>query len=126
MTILNFDWSNKAVLKENLLKWAYDENLILLEDDEDVLFFDNEWMGIIFPYMFDEKCIKRDYIIFILKNYIRDSFSRRRSLAELETIQELFIDEMQDYCSVNNDQLIKDAIAYFLRCKTRLEKNKKI
>jgi hypothetical protein len=76
--------------------------------------------------MFDEKCIKRDYIIFILKNYIRDSFSRRRSLSELETIQELFIDEMQDYCSVNNDQLIKDAIAYFLRCKTRLEKNKKI
>ncbi|OVE57052.1 hypothetical protein [Chryseobacterium mucoviscidosis] len=126
MTILNFDWSNKAALKENLLKWAYDENLILLEDDEDVLFFDNEWMGTIFPYMFDEKCIKRDYIIFILKNYIRDSFSRRRSLAELETIQELFIDEMQDYCSVNNDQLIKDAIAYFLRCKTRLEKNKKI
>ena len=126
MTILNFDWNNKAALKENLLKWAYDENLILLEDDEDVLFFDNEWMGIIFPYMFDEKCIKRDYIIFILKNYIRDSFSRRRSLAELETIQELFIDEMQDYCSVNNDQLIKDAIDYFLRCKTRLEKNKKI
>ncbi|REC51218.1 MULTISPECIES: hypothetical protein [Chryseobacterium] len=126
MIVLNFDWSNKAALKENLLKWAYDENLILLEDDEDVLFFDNEWMGIIFPYMFDEKCIKRDYIIFILKNYIRDSFSRRRSLAELETIQELFIDEMQDYCSVNNDQLIKDAIDYFLRCKTRLEKNKKI
>lgn len=126
MTTLNFDWSNKEALKENLLKWAYDENLILLEDDEDVLFFDNECMGIIFPYMFDEKCIKRDYIIFILKNYIRDSFSRRRSLAELETIQELFIDEMQDYCSVNNDQLIKDAIAYFLCCKTRLEKNKKI
>ncbi|WP_288462595.1 hypothetical protein [uncultured Chryseobacterium sp.] len=120
MTILNFDWNNKAALKENLLKWAYDENLILLEDDEDVLFFDNEWMGIIFPYMFDEKCIKRDYIIFILKNYIRDSFSRRRSLAELETIQELFIDEMQDYCSVNNDQLIKDAIAYFFTLQDQI------
>lgn len=48
MTTLNFDWNNKEELKENLLKWAYDESLILLEDDEDILFFDNEWMGIIF------------------------------------------------------------------------------
>ncbi|MDO3426997.1 hypothetical protein QWT87_19125 [Chryseobacterium sp. APV1] len=44
MIVLNFDWSNKAALKENLLKWAYDENLILLEDDEDVLFLiTNGW-----------------------------------------------------------------------------------
>jgi hypothetical protein len=38
MITLNFDWNNKEELKENLLKWAYDESLILLEDDEDVLF----------------------------------------------------------------------------------------
>lgn len=122
MTTLNFDWSNKEALKENLLKWSYDESLVLLEDDEDVLFFDNEWMGIIFPYMFDEKCIKRNYIILILKNYIRDSFLRRRSLSELETIQELFVDEMQTYCSVKNDHLMQDCVDYFIFCKNKFEK----
>jgi hypothetical protein len=43
MIVLNFDWSNKAALKK-FLKWAYDESLILLEDDEDVLFLiTNGW-----------------------------------------------------------------------------------
>ncbi|MCQ4142508.1 hypothetical protein [Chryseobacterium sp. EO14] len=44
MTTLNFDWSNKEALKENLLKWSYDERLVLLDDDEDVLFLiTNGW-----------------------------------------------------------------------------------
>lgn len=60
--------------------------------------------------------------IFIFKNYIRDRFLRKRSLVEFEIIQELFIGKMQDYCSAKNDQLIKDCLDYFLRCKTRLEK----
>jgi hypothetical protein len=122
MITLNFDWNNKEELKENLLKWAYDESLILLEDDEDVLFFDNEWMGIIFPYIFDEKCAKRGFIILILKNYIRDCFLRRRSLSELETIQKLFVSEMQAYCSVKKDSLIQDCVEYFMVCKSKLEK----
>lgn len=79
-------------------------------------------MGITFPYIFDEKCAKRGFIILILKNYIRDCFLRRRSLSELETIQKLFVSEMQTYCSVKKDFLIQDCVEYFMVCKSKLEK----
>ncbi|WP_336732590.1 hypothetical protein [Chryseobacterium sp. VD8] len=52
MITLNFDWNNKEELKENLLKWAYDESLILLEDDEDVIFLImNGWESLFRTYL---------------------------------------------------------------------------
>ena len=60
---LDFDWNNKDELKINLKRWAYDKNAILLEQDEDLLFHDMVWTEMVFPFMFDENCIKREYII---------------------------------------------------------------
>lgn len=117
---LNFDWSNKDELKINLKKWAYDENAILMEQDEDLLFHDMMWNEIVFPFMFDKNCIKRECIISNLKGYIREIFSRKKSLSDLEKIQELFINNMQTYCSETNDPLICDCVEYFMQCKIKL------
>lgn len=122
---LDFDWSNKDELKINLKRWAYDENAILLEQDEDLLFHDMVWTEMVFLFMFDENCIKREYIIVNLKNYIREIFSRKKSLSDLEKIQELFINDMQTYCSKTNDPLICNCVAFFMSCKMKLDNQRK-
>ena len=114
--ILEFDWNDETELKANLEKWAYNDELILMEQDEDLLFHNIEWTEIVFPFMFDTKCVKREYIISNFLDFIRQMFLHRKS-QEIEQIQKWFIDDMTAYCSVTGDSSIGDCVSYYFSCK---------
>ncbi len=117
MDEIKFDWDDIDELKVNLKKWAYNDDLILMEQDEDLLFHDIEWTEIVFPFMFDVKCSKRNSIIRNFEDFIREMFLHRKA-QEIEQIQKLFIHDMVVHYSATNDRLIGDCIDYFLSCKT--------
>jgi len=119
--ILDFDWNNPADSKVNLKKWAYDDHWLLMEQDEDLLFHDIAWTEIVFPFMFDEKCCKRAYIIGTFSNYIRILFLRRE-FEKIEQIQKMFIDPMAAYYAKTGDNLIGNCIDYYLTCKLKWNK----
>ena len=114
--ILKFDWNDEVELKANLEKWAYNDDLILMEQDEDLLFHDIEWTEVVFPFMFDEKCVKREYIISNFLDYMREIFLHRKA-NEIEQVQKLFIDDMTAYYSLTGDSLIGDCVSYYFSCK---------
>ena len=118
--ILKFDWNDEIELKANLKKWAYNDDLILMEQDEDLLFHDIEWTEVVFPFMFDEKCVKREYIIHTFIDYMREIFLHRKA-NEIEQMQKLFIYDMTDYYSVTCDSLIGDCVSYYFSCKQIFE-----
>ena len=123
--LLKFDWDNIDELKVNLEKWAYNDDFILMEQDEDLLFHNIEWTEIVFPFMFDEKCVKREYIISNFLDYLREIFLHRKA-HEIEQIHKLFIDDMTVYYSVTNDTLIGDCIGYYLSCKQIFDTPKQV
>lgn len=114
--ILKFDWNDEVELKANLENWAYNDDLILLEQDEDLLFHDIEWTEVVLPFIFDKKCIKREYILNNFLGYIREVFLYRKT-KEIEQIQKLFIDDMTTHYSISGDSLIGNGIDYYFSCK---------
>lgn len=120
------NWHNKSPeeFKEIIEKWAYNEDLYLLEQDEDLLFHDIEWTNAVFDFMFDETCIKRKYIIDNFLDYLQELFLYKKT-NEIDMVEKEFIIDMVVYHSHTNDEVIGNCIDYFYSCKTILENRQK-
>jgi len=114
--ILKFDWNNEGELNANLKKWAYNYDLIIMEQDEDLLFHDIEWTKHVLPFVFDKECIKREYIVGNFSDFIRQCFLLRKE-NEIKQIQSLFIPGLTAFYLETTDKLIGNCIDYFLSCK---------
>lgn len=123
--ILKFDWNNESELNDNLKKWAYGDDLILMEQDEDLLFHDIAWTQIIFPFMLDKNCIKREYIISNFLDFIREVFLHRKEI-EIEQINSIFIARLKTFHLETNDTLIGNCIDYFSSCKLIFDNPKQV
>jgi hypothetical protein len=56
--------------------WGYDETLILLEQDEDLLLYDMEFLPVLLELAGDDRCPKQDYAFFILCQFCREQITR--------------------------------------------------
>jgi len=59
-----------TITNEVISKWAYDENMLLLEQDEDLVAGDREFFPALFDAIEDPTCPKGDYILSILDFYL--------------------------------------------------------
>jgi len=58
------------ITNEVILKWAYDENMLLLEQDEDLVAGDREFFPALFQAAEDPECPKGDYALSIMDFYL--------------------------------------------------------
>lgn len=65
-TVLN-DWNPND---ETLRRWAYDENLLLSDQDEDLVLGRRDFLPILIPIADDTQCPKADYILSCLDFYL--------------------------------------------------------
>jgi hypothetical protein len=56
--------------------WGYDNELILLEQDEDLLLYDVEFIPVLLEMAGDEHCPKQDYAFCILCQFSREQVTR--------------------------------------------------
>ena len=93
-TILD-DWNPS---EETLRKWAFDENILLASQDEDLVLHRREYFPVLIPLADDPSCPKADYILSCLDYYLmflvlRGSEAR---LAEVREAAELASRSKQD------------------------------
>lgn len=108
MEEIDWNWKTPEEFKSIVEKWAYDENLYFLDQDEDLMFYNIEWTEAVSPFMFDEKCVKRKYIIDNFLEYMRTLFLNRNT-NEIKLIEKNFINDMVAFYSVTNDYNIESA-----------------
>lgn len=65
-TILN-DWNPS---EETLRRWAYDENILLADQDEDIVLGHRDYLPVLIPLADDPACPKADYILSSLDFYL--------------------------------------------------------
>jgi len=58
------------ITNEVILKWAYDENMLLLEQDEDLVAGHREFFPALFQAANDPECPKGDYALLIMDFYL--------------------------------------------------------
>lgn len=78
----NWD-SDEAMLRH----WAYDEDLTLLDQDEDLLLHNRDWLPILIPLADEPSCPKADYILGALDFYLM-FLVLRGAEAELVAVRE--------------------------------------
>lgn len=61
-----------------LKAWAYDDNLILMEQDEDLLLHDPDFVEPLIALAEDDDCLKGPYILSVLGYYFDDIVNRGR------------------------------------------------
>ena len=57
-------------------EWAYDEEMLLLEQDEDLLLYDWELLPTMLKLIADHTCPKRKWVYFALCQFTRESVTR--------------------------------------------------
>ena len=58
------------ITNEVIKEWAYDENMLLLEQDEDLIAGQREFFPALFDAIEDNKCPKREYALTIIDFYL--------------------------------------------------------
>ena len=77
-----WEWSD--LTPEVVRTWGYDDELILLEQDEDLLLYGVEFIPVLLELAGDEQCPKREYSFCILCQFCRERITRGgKSGAEL-------------------------------------------
>jgi len=87
-------------LPETVRKWAYDDNVLLLDQDEDLILHGVEYVPLLLEFASDRKCPKREYSLQILDYFGKlsllhrtaeahdiGSFARKHISAELESVR---------------------------------------
>jgi hypothetical protein len=64
------------ITPELIREWAYDEDVLLLEQDEDLLLYDWELLPTLIHLIADPHCQKRKWIYFALCQHTRESVTR--------------------------------------------------
>jgi len=59
-------WESGELTPEIIRAWGYDAGLILLEQDEDLLLYDVQFIPALLELAGDDRCPKRDYVFRIL------------------------------------------------------------
>ncbi len=83
--ILEWDDITPEVVKE----WAYDEDLILMEQDEDLLLYDFELIPTLLELAGDKDCPKGDYAFYILCQFSREQVTRGASRGGPEALKKV-------------------------------------
>ena len=66
----------KEITPEVVKEWGYDEDLILMEQDEDLLLYDFDLIPSLLELAGDESCPKGDYAFYILCQFSREQVVR--------------------------------------------------
>ena len=69
-------WEWSELTPEVVRAWGYDEDLILLEQDEDLLLYDFEFFPVLIELAGDEQCPKQEYVFCILCQFSREQVTR--------------------------------------------------
>ncbi|MCE6991309.1 hypothetical protein [Dyadobacter sp. CY323] len=71
---------------EQVMDWAYDDDLYLTSQDEDLVLHANKYVAVLFKLASQVDCPKKDYCYSILYHYAQDLMMRRDARA----LQEIF------------------------------------
>jgi hypothetical protein len=69
-------WEWGDLTPEVIRNWGHDDDLILLEQDEDLLLYDVEFIPVLLELAGDERCPKKDYAFCILCQFCRERITR--------------------------------------------------
>lgn len=72
------EWDD--ITPELVREWAYNEDTLLLEQDEDLLLYDWELLPTLLELIADQDCPKRKWIYFALCQHTRESVTRDSSV----------------------------------------------
>ena len=89
------------ITNEVIRKWAYDENMLLLEQDEDLVAGDREFFPALFEAAEDPECPKGGYAISIMDFYLMFQILK----GDDSSIP--IVEEAIEYCEKSNDKEIK-------------------
>ena len=85
-----FEWDD--ITPEVVKEWGYDEDLILMEQDEDLLLYDFELIPTLLELAGDKACPKGDYAFYILCQFSREQVTRGASRGGPETLKKVIED----------------------------------
>jgi hypothetical protein len=69
-------WEWGDLTPEVVREWGYDEDLMLLEQDEDLLLYDFEFFPVLLDLAGDDRCPKQEYAFYILCQFCREQVTR--------------------------------------------------
>jgi len=69
--------------------WGYDEDLVLLDQDEDLMLYDVELIPVLVELSADSNCPKKDMAYYILCQFCREAFTHRGK-REVNSIREVW------------------------------------
>ncbi len=72
---------------QEVREWGYDKGLQFLEQDEDLIFYGQEYLRVLLELAADDKCPKQGYAFGILCDSCRESVLHRRRV-EMQAIQQ--------------------------------------
>ena len=83
MTHRKLEWDE--ITPDVVRVWGYDDNLVLMEQDEELLLYDVELIPVLLELAGDERCPKRNSAFFILCQFAREQVTRggERGMAAL-------------------------------------------
>ena len=90
------------ITNEVILKWAYDEEMLLLEQDEDLVVGHREYFPALFKAAEDPECPKGDYIISIIDFYLMFEILK----GDDSSIS--IVEEALEFCKKSNEKKIQD------------------
>jgi hypothetical protein len=83
MIEIEWDWNAGRPTPEDVKKWGYDEELLFLQQDEDLVLHESEFITVLIELSADESCPKKEFCLSILYYYIQILFCHR-NIGELE------------------------------------------
>lgn len=90
-------WEEKGVIEpKHLVKWAYVNNGYFSEQDEDLLMYRPELIGIMHELMTDKYSKRKDDLLKILMNYVNQTYSKTLNLEAKAEFEKLLGISMND------------------------------
>ncbi|WP_439555406.1 hypothetical protein [Dyadobacter sp.] len=105
---------------DQLMLWAYDLDLYLTDQDEDLVLHSNQYIATLFQLACDDNCPKKDYCFSILKHHFQHLLAKR----DIDQISEAMtmITEVQAVADANARGWLADLfwISALIKCPRRL------
>ncbi len=116
-------WSEEGEVSPGLLQeWAYDENAIFMEQDEDLLLHDTDLLPTIIDLITDLDCPKRKYLYLIIADFTLSNFRHKRLIELQRTAQ--YIEQFRE--KIANDDYLSGWAHYFNDTTALLSHSKNI
>lgn len=82
-------WDGDDLTPEVVREWGYDEGLLLMEQDEEVLLHDIAYVPVLLELAGDDGCPKQEYVFYILCDFIR-GLALARSAAGVDMLEKAY------------------------------------